>query len=115
MVGASGREEAQTIEIVRPAIPASVVSLMARRESSGQMGDLLVNQIDGGLTLMSSVTPAGDKGPGKLSPSQAPYFRLLVKGERLTPKAGRADDVRWILQKPDTSSDANKAASQPKG
>lgn len=115
VVGASGREEAQTIEIVRPAIPASVVSLMARRESSSQMGDLLINQIDGGLTLMSSVTAAGNKGPGKLSPSQAPYFRLLVKGERLTPKAGRADDVRWILQKPDTSSDANKAAAQPKG
>ncbi len=115
VIAASGREEAQTIEIVRPAIPASVVSLMARREGSGQMGDLLVNQIDGGLTLMNSVTPAGNKGPGKLSPSQAPYFRLLVKGERLTPKPGRADDVRWILQKPDTSSDANKAAAQPKG
>ncbi len=115
VVGATGREEAQTIEIVRPAIPASVVSLMARRGGSSQMGDLLVNQIDGGLTLMSSVTPAGDKGPGKLSPSQAPYFRLLVKGERLAPKPGRADDVRWILQKPDTSSDAQKAATQPKG
>ncbi len=115
VVGASGREEAQTIEIVRPAIPASVVSLMARREGSSQMGDLLINQIDGGLTLMNSVTAAGNKGPGKLSPSQAPYFRLLVKGERLTPKAGRADDVRWMMQKPDTSSDANKAAAQPKG
>ncbi len=115
VIGASGREEAQTIEIVRPAIPASVVSLMARREGSSQMGDLLINQIDGGLTLMNSVTPVGNKGQGKLSPSQAPYFRLLVKGERLTPKAGRADDVRWILQKPDASSDANKAAAQPKG
>jgi len=113
VVGANGREEALTMEVVRPSIPASVVSLMARREGAGQMGDLLVDQIAGGLTLMNSVTPAGRKGPGRLSPSQAPYFRLLVKGERLTPKPGRADDVLW--QKPDSSSDAGRTAPQPRG
>ncbi|MEQ1717964.1 MAG: GDSL-type esterase/lipase family protein [Hyphomicrobium sp.] len=113
ILGAGGKEEVQMLEIVRPAIPASVVSLMARREGAGQMGDLLVDQIAGGLTLMNSVTPSGQKGPGKLSPSQAPYFRLLVKGERLAPKAGRADDVIWT--KPDSASDAAKAARQPKG
>lgn len=110
---ASGREETVTIEIVRPAIPASVVSLMARREGGGQMGDLLVDQIAGGLTLMNSVTPSGQKGPGKLSPSQAPYFRLLVKGERLPPKPGRADDFLWA--KPDNSSNAARPAPQPRG
>lgn len=115
VAGASGREENQTIEIVRPPIPASVVSLMARRDASNQMGDLLISQIDGGFTLMSSITASGSKGPGKLSPSQAPYFRLLVKGERLTPKPGRADDVRWILQKPDAQSDAKGPGPQPKG
>ena len=114
IVGAGGKEETQTLEIVRPAIPASVVSLMARREGSGQMGDLLVDQIAGGLTLMSSISPSGQKGAGKLSPSQAPYFRLLVKGERLTPKPGRADDVLWQMQKLDSSSDAAKTA-EPKG
>ena len=113
VTGAGGREEIQSIEIVRPAIPASVVSLMARREGGGQVGDLLVDQIAGGVTLMNSVTPSGQKGPGKLSPSQAPYFRLLVKGERLTPKPGRADDFLWA--KPDSSSNAAKPAGQPKG
>ena len=119
IAGSGGREEMQTVEILRPAIPASVVALMARRESSGQAGDLLVDQIAGGLTLMSSITPAGNKGRGKLSPAQAPYFRLLVKGERLTPKPGRADDVSWP-SKGDAASDAAKAAPgpvtpQPKG
>lgn len=113
ITGAGGKEEAQTLEIVRPAIPATVVALMARRESGGQIGDLLVDEIGGGLTLMNSVTSAGQKGPGKTSPSQAPYFRLLVKGERLQPKPGRADDFTW--QKPGTS-DAGKAPSAaPKG
>jgi uncharacterized protein len=113
IAGANGREEMQTVEILRPAIPASVVALMARRETQGQAGDLLVDQIAGGLTLMSSITPSGSKGRGKLSPAQAPYFRLLVKGERLTPKPGRADDVAWP-SKGDTTGDADKSPA-PKG
>ena len=95
IAGSNGRQETQIVEIVRPAIPASVVSLMARREASGQKGDLLVDQIAGGLTLMSSITTSGGKNPAKLAPTQAPYFRLLVKGERLQPKPGRADDMTW--------------------
>ena len=114
MIGNNGREESQTIEIVRPAIPASVVTLMARREGSGQRGDLLVDQIAGGLTLMSSISPAGNKDRGRLSPTQAPYFRLLVKGERLQPKPGRADDVTWP-PKPDTTSEAKPSAPPPRG
>ena len=114
IAGANGREETETIDILRPAIPASVVALMARREGSGQRGDLLVDQIAGGLTLMSSITPPGGKDRGKLSPTQAPYFRVLVKGERLPPKPGRADDVTWP-PKPDTTSDAKTVESPPRG
>lgn len=95
VVGSNGREEQTTVEIVRPAIPATVVQLMARRESAGQAGDLLVDQIAGGLTLMTSIAPSSTQAKGRMSPTQAPYFRLLVKGERLPPKPGRADDVAW--------------------
>ncbi|MFA5955455.1 DUF459 domain-containing protein [Hyphomicrobium sp.] len=114
VVGGNGREETQTIQIVRPAIPASVVALMARREASGQRGDMLVDQIAGGITLMSSISPSGNRDRGRLSPTQAPYFRLLVKGERLQPKPGRADDLTWP-PKPDTTSDAKPAEPQPRG
>jgi uncharacterized protein len=106
----SGKEDTLNIEIVRPAIPASVVALMSRRESAGQAGDLLIDQISGGLTLMTSISPTSKQAKGKLSPTQAPYFRLLVKGERLTPKAGRADDVSWP-SKGDAASQA--PAGQP--
>jgi hypothetical protein len=59
MAGPAG--QAQAIEILRPAISASVLSLVTRRESPdrlSQMGDALVGQIPGGLTIMSSITPA---------------------------------------------------------
>jgi hypothetical protein len=113
-VDGNGRTEKQTIEILRPAIPASVVALMARREGSGPRGDLLVDQIGGGMTLMSSITPPGGRNRGRLSPTQAPYFRLLVKGERLQPKPGRADDVSWP---PDghSASEARPVDSPPRG
>jgi hypothetical protein len=102
LVGAGGREETVTLDIVRPAISASVVALVTRRESSdklSQMGDAVIDQIPGGLTVMSTVAMAS--GPGaaggkrRLTATQAPYFRVLYKGERLTPKPGRADDSAW--------------------
>lgn len=105
---ADGREEAFTVEIVRPAIPQAVLALVTRRESTekaSQMGDAVVDQIPGGLTVMSSITPVGDGGGGsgtrrKVSPTQAPYFRVLVKGERIAPRAGRADDMTWPRPEP---------------
>lgn len=114
LIGNNGREETQTIDVLRPAIPASVVALMARREGSGPRGDLVVDQIGGGLTLMSSITPPGNRDRGRLSPTQAPYFRLLVKGERLQPKPGRADDVTWP-PKNDSTTDAKPADPLPRG
>lgn len=110
-IGADGREETQSVEIVRPPIPASVVALMSRRDSAGQFGDLIVEQMPGGLTLMSSITPSGAKARGKQAPTQAPYFRLLVKGERLTPKPGRADDVSWPRE--EKSSAAERRSAPP--
>lgn len=114
IIAANGKEEAASVEIVRPAIPASVVALMARRDTAGQAGDLLVDQIAGGLTLMTSISPTSKQARGKLSPTQAPYFRLLVKGERLTPKPGRADDVSWPV-KGDAANEVLKGTPQPKG
>ena len=100
MISQTGAEEVVTLDIVRPAIPASVVALVTRRESPdkpSQMGHSLVDQVAGGLTMMSSITPSaalGSNGRG-LSPTQSPYYRVLMKGERLTPKKGRADDFTW--------------------
>ncbi len=97
-----GREETVTLDILRPAIPASVIQLMARNASpdkATQVGDTLQDQLPGGLLLLSSVTPASEGfGPNRrvrLAPTQTPYFKVMVKGERLPSKPGRADDFRW--------------------
>jgi len=101
IVSEGGREEIVALDIVRPAISASVVALVTRRESPdkpSQLGETVIDQIPGGLTVLSTValaTGSGQPGRRRLSPSQSPYFRVLFKGERLPPKPGRADDASW--------------------
>lgn len=101
-MSATGREETTNIDILRPAIPASVIQLIARNGSpdkATQVGDTLQEILPGGLLLLSSVSPSGDGSSAgrraKLAPTQTPYFRVMVKGEQLPPKPGRADDFRW--------------------
>ncbi len=113
VVGSGGAEEVVAVEIVRPAIPASVVAIVTRKQSPdrpAQMGDLLVDQIAGGLTVMSSIVPPRGEGAGrrKFSPTQTPYFRVLEKGERLPPKPGRSDDVTW--PRPQATAELTNAA-----
>jgi hypothetical protein len=102
IVSEGGREEVVSLDIVRPAISASVVALVTRRESPdrpSQLGESVIDQIPGGLTVLSTVALATGTGQAggrrRLSPSQSPYFRVLFKGERLPPKPGRADDASW--------------------
>ena len=96
-----GSERVVPIELLRPAIPAAVIAVVTRRSRPGQaaqMGDQIIDQIPGGLTVMSSITPAAGNDAGatrKLAPTQTPYFRVLVKGERIAARPGRADDTSW--------------------
>jgi hypothetical protein len=98
----SGREEAVAVEILRPAIPASVIALLTRKESTdraSQFGDTLSAELPGGPLMLSSISPGTEGGAGdqrrRLAPTQTAYFKVLVKGERMPPKPGRADDFRW--------------------
>jgi hypothetical protein len=100
-VGPAGREENVTLDILRPAVPAAVIALITRREGAdraAQPGDPLTT-IVGGTAFVSSITATGDgaTGPGRRKGpmSQTPYFRVIIKGERLTPKPGRIDDLVW--------------------
>ncbi len=106
-IAANGREEVVTLDIVRPAIPATVVALVTRNQSAEKatpMGQVLIDQIAGGLSMMSTITPpssqAAGAARGAVSPTQTPYYRVLVKGERLTPRPGRADDIVWPRPEP---------------
>ena len=95
------------IKILRPAIPAAVLALITRKQSTekaARLGDNVAVEIAGGVMVLSSVTPvnrgsaAGARG--RLSPSQSPFFKVWAKGERLTPRPGRADDIQWPRPEP---------------
>jgi hypothetical protein len=103
-VGSGGREETVTVELPRPPIPAAVLQLLTRRESSdrpSQMGDALADDVGGGLVVLSSVTPVAGPGvPRKAMPGQ-PYYQVWFKGERLPPRPGRSDDFTWPRPEPE--------------
>ena len=66
------------------------------------MGDVLADDIGGGLVVLSSVTPVAT-GSGivrRASPDQ-PYYQVWIKGERLTPRPGRSDDFTWPRPDPE--------------
>ncbi len=103
-IGATGREETQAIDIVRPAIPAAVIALLTRRERADQaavIGDAVIDDIGNGLSVMNTITSSGEAqtnattGRRKLPPTHTPDYKVLVKGERLPSKPGRADDATW--------------------
>lgn len=105
-IGETGREENVTLEILRPAIPASVVSLLTRRESDDKpthIGDTVMTEILGGLTVVSSVTPLAE-APGErrrgVTDQTTPQHRVLQRGESMPPKPGRADEMPWPRPEP---------------
>lgn len=121
VIGASGRAEALTLDLLRPAIPGAVVALLTRRdtgERASQMGEVVADEISGGLVVLSSITPAVASGapgaPRRMSPSQMPYYSVLVKGDRIAAKPGRADDFVWPPVEPDYGFRAPAAKAPPR-
>ena len=111
-----GRQETVAIDLPRPAIPGSLMALLERRAASDrttQPGEVLVREIAGGLTLSRTISMPSVPGAQRRRtlPSQTPFFRVLVRGEQLEPKAGRADDIAWppISRPPQ----ATPAAAEP--
>jgi len=99
-VNAQGREESLALDVLRPSIPANVLQLVTRRESidrPSQVGETVVTEANGGVLLISTVSPTADPASDvrRSAPVNAPYFRALVKGERLQPRPGRSDDFPW--------------------
>jgi uncharacterized protein len=100
-IGPGGREEAVTVDIPRPAIPAAVIALLTRKETgdrASQMGDVVADDVGDGLVVLSSITPAAAVASGparRLAPSLSPYYQVLIKGDRAPAKLGRADDFSW--------------------
>ncbi|MGI9524953.1 MAG: SGNH/GDSL hydrolase family protein [Hyphomicrobiaceae bacterium] len=103
----NGVEKTERIRILRPAISATVVALLTRKQSrdkATRLGDNLAVELPGGVVVLNSITPV-TRGPldgnrNRFSPTQSPFFKVWAKGERLRPKTGRADDIQWPRPEP---------------
>ena len=98
--GANGRDETTTVELVRPAISAAVIALLTRKEtveSVQQPFEMLADDVGDGVSVSTMVIALGDAGGGRRrgSAGVSNYTAVWVKGERLPPKPGRADDFSW--------------------
>lgn len=99
---ADQREKTTTLTIVRPAISATVLALLNRRDQPGKpaaLGDSIIRERADGLVTIDTIAPASellsDGRRSRQAPTQTPFFRVLVKGELLPPRPGRSDDFLW--------------------
>ena len=88
-----GEKTVAGVSVLRPEIKAPTVQTDYAPE-----GETIASDIGWGLTALASVSPINDpslSSPQRLPLTQRPYYRVLIKGEQLKPKVGRADDFSW--------------------
>ena len=61
--------------------------------------EMIVAELPNGLTAVATISSVTDPSLASSRPrlplSQRPYYKVLINGEQLPPKAGRADDFAW--------------------
>jgi hypothetical protein len=95
--------KAGDVELLRPAIPATTLEAAQSMTSQGAgssmpESEMISSDLPDGLTALSSISSASDlSGSSKprLPLTERPYYKVLIEGEQLKPKAGRADDFAW--------------------
>lgn len=86
------------LDLVRPALSESAAAAAASSDYSPP-GEAIAHNIGFGLTALATISPVNDPnvlvGQQQLPLTQRPYYRVLIQGEQLKPKTGRADDFAW--------------------
>ncbi|MEG6507541.1 SGNH family hydrolase [Methyloligella sp. 2.7D] len=94
------------VALLRPAMSETLEAgraLMPQGAAAGVAdGERIASELDSGLIALASISPISDlsvvSSKPRLPLAERPYYRVLVKGEQLPPKDGRADDFRWPPQ-----------------
>ena len=89
------------VDVIRPAISQTTLDAAQNMTPQGAAASLadaenIASDLPGGLTALASISAVSDPSVASSKPrlplAQRPYYRVLIKGEQLKPKAGRADD-----------------------
>jgi hypothetical protein len=92
------------VDVIRPAISATTLEAAQNMTPQGAAASLpdsenISSDLPDGLTALASISSVNDPTVASSKPrlplAQRPYYRVLIKGEQLKPKAGRADDFTW--------------------
>jgi hypothetical protein len=92
------------VDVVRPVISQTTLEAAQTLTPQGAAASLpdsenISGDLPGGLTALASISSVNDPSVASSKPrlplTQRPYYRVLIKGEQLKPKAGRADDFTW--------------------
>jgi hypothetical protein len=91
------------VSVVRPtAINAPIQAAILGAEpaeASSTEPEVITSELPGGFTAMATISAVTDLSLASSRPqlplSERPYYRVLIQGEQLEPKSGRADDFAW--------------------
>jgi hypothetical protein len=90
------------VSLVRPAIDQTLQAaqgLGPQAASNLPEAEMITSELPGGLTAVATLSSVTDPSLASSRPrlplSQRPYYKVLIKGEQLPPKSGRADDFAW--------------------
>jgi hypothetical protein len=92
------------VNVLRPVISDTTLQAAQTMASQGAAAsmpesEMIASDLTGGLTALASISAVNDLSVTSSKPrlplTQRPYYKVLIKGEQLKPKAGRADDFTW--------------------
>jgi hypothetical protein len=93
------------VDVIRPVISQTTLdaaqNMTPQAAAAASLADSenISGDLPGGLTALASISAVNDPSVASSKPrlplAQRPYYRVLIKGEQLKPKAGRADDFAW--------------------
>jgi len=91
------------VSVVRPAIDQTLQAAQTLSPQGAPQGgsdaEMITSELGNGLTAVATLSSVADPSLASSRPrlplSQRPYYKVLIKGEQLKPKAGRGDDFAW--------------------
>jgi hypothetical protein len=90
------------VSVVRPAIDETLQAaqgLTTPTSPAVPEAEMITSELPDGLTAVATISSVTDPSLASSRPrlplSQRPYYKVLMKGEELPPKSGRADDFSW--------------------